>query len=178
MTFEEFVEVFKSLEGTKILETKNGPHFIVYSVNYEHVQKEIEKICSDLKGKFGIELSSKKLVETENIYKLFFGSLSLKENIKLFHEKLSILIKDQDEEMKIKHQQFGMPDLSLVTIHQMVTELKKRKNLVFSLVWIENSNIDNISVQGSGNPTQVVGLLARGTHMAIEWADKNIRFNK
>jgi hypothetical protein len=46
------------------------------------------------------------------------------------------------------------------------------------LVWIENNERENISIEGSGNPTQLVGLLARGTHMVIEWADKNMQFFK
>ena len=71
-----------------------------------------------------------------------------------------------------------MPDLSLVTIRQMAMELKRRNNLTFALVWIENNERDNIAIEGSGNPTQLVGLLARGSHMAIEWADKSIKFYK
>ena len=68
--------------------------------------------------------------------------------------------------------------MSLVTIRQIANELKTRNNLTFALVWIENSERDNIAIEGSGQPTQLIGLLARGTHMAIEWADKNIRFYK
>lgn len=60
----------------------------------------------------------------------------------------------------------------------MAVELKKRENLTFAVVWIEDNDRDNIAIEGSGNPTQLVGLLARGLHMAIEWADKNIKFHK
>ncbi len=76
------------------------------------------------------------------------------------------------------HNEFGIPDLSLVTIRQMANELKRRENVCFALVWMEDSERDNIAIEGSGNPTQVVGLLTRGTHMAIEWADRNIKFQK
>lgn len=76
------------------------------------------------------------------------------------------------------HNEFGMPDLTLVTIRQMANELKRRDNICFALVWIEETDRDNIAIEGSGNPTQVVGLLARGGHMAIEWADRNIKFHK
>ena len=76
------------------------------------------------------------------------------------------------------HNEFGIPDLSLVTIRQITNELKRRDNVCFALVWMEDSERDNIAIEGSGNPTQVVGLLTRGTHMAVEWADRNIRFQK
>jgi hypothetical protein len=76
------------------------------------------------------------------------------------------------------HNEFGIPDLTLVTIRQMANELKRRDNICFALVWIEETDRDNIAIEGSGNPTQVVGLLARGKHMAIEWADRNIKFQK
>lgn len=80
--------------------------------------------------------------------------------------------------MKKDHNEFGIPDLSLVTIRQMANELKRRDNICFALVWMEDSERDNIAIEGSGNPTQVVGLLTRGAHMAIEWADRNIKFQR
>jgi hypothetical protein len=58
----------------------------------------------------------------------------------------------------------------------MATELKSRQNLTFALVWIENSERENIAIEGSGNPTHLIGLLARAQNMAIDWADKNIKF--
>lgn len=79
---------------------------------------------------------------------------------------------------KAKQQELGIPDLSLTTIRQMATELKRRENLCFAVVWIEDNERDNIAIEGSGNPTQLVGLLSRGLHMTIEWADKNIKFHK
>lgn len=80
--------------------------------------------------------------------------------------------------VKTKQQELGIPDLSLTTIRQMATELKKRENLCFAVVWIEDNERDNIAIEGSGNPTQLVGLISRGLHMTIEWADKNIKFHK
>lgn len=76
------------------------------------------------------------------------------------------------------HDELGIPDLSLVTIRQMANELKRRDNICFALVWMEDTERDNIAIEGSGHPTQVVGLLTRGTNMAVEWADKNIRFQR
>jgi hypothetical protein len=43
---------------------------------------------------------------------------------------------------------------------------------------MEDSNKDNIAIEGNGNPTHLVGLLARGLHMAIEWSDKYLHFKK
>jgi len=79
---------------------------------------------------------------------------------------------------RAKHKELGIPDLSLVTLRQMAVELKQRENLCFALVWMEQSERDNIAIEGSGNPTQLVGLLARGLNMAIDWADKNIKFRR
>lgn len=79
---------------------------------------------------------------------------------------------------KAIHNELGLPDLTTTTIRQMAQELKTRDNLCFALVWIENSERDNIAIEGSGNPTQLVGVLARGLNMAIQWADKNIKFHK
>ena len=104
--------------------------------------------------------------------------MNLEAGLKALSDNLLLIIESQEEKLKKKYQELGIPDLSLVTIQQMVEELKKRKSLIFSLVWIENNERENISIEGSGNPTQLVGLLARGTHMVIEWADKNMQFFK
>lgn len=72
----------------------------------------------------------------------------------------------------------GLPDLSAVTIRQMAQELKARTNLCFALVWIEGCERDNIAIEGSGNPTQLVGLLARGQNIAVDWANKKMTFHR
>lgn len=69
-----------------------------------------------------------------------------------------------------------IPDLSLVTIEQMMSELKKRKNISFAFVMMEHSDIENISLEASGNPTFICGLLARATNLAAQYADKNINY--
>lgn len=176
MEFNELVNSFKKIEGVKIVETRDGPNYINYFIIYDHVQEVLQKISLDLREKFGCDISINSLGDSKS--KIFFGPKNLDQTIKLFVEKIKVIIEEQDNDRRTRHQEFGLPDLSLVTIRQMAEELKKRKNLVFSLVWIENNEHDNISIEGSGNPTQVVGLLTRGTHMAIEWADQNIRFNK
>ena len=69
-----------------------------------------------------------------------------------------------------------IPDLSLVTIEQMMEELKKRKNISFAFVMMEHADIENISLEASGNPTFICGLLARATNLAAQYADKNINY--
>lgn len=174
MNFEDFLNVFKRLEGVRILESKDGPYFINYVVILDETQKEIELIVDELKENCDISLHS----IDDHCFKIILNSMDLHNNLEVFSKKLLLLIEKQEGERKNKYKEFGIPDLSLVTIKQMVEELKKRKNLVFSLVWIENNEKDNIAIEGSGNPTQLIGLLTRGVHMAIEWADKSIRFNK
>ena len=176
MNFEDFLNVFKRIEGIKIIESKDGPYFISYSVLLDNTQKEIEFIVNELKNTFACDISLHNI--DDNSFKFVLGSIDLESNLKSISEKILELVSKQEDNRKSKYKEFGLPDLSLVTIKQMVEELKKRKNLVFSLVWIENNERDNIAIEGSGNPTQLVGLLARGVHMAIEWADRSIRFNK
>jgi len=176
MNFEEFLNSFKRIEGIKILESKDGPYFVSYSVLLDSTQKEMESIIEELRGNFACDISLHSI--DENSFKIVLGSIDLESNLKSFSNKILELVVKQEDNRKSKYKEFGLPDLSLVTIKQMVEELKKRKNLVFSLVWIENNERDNIAIEGSGNPTQLVGLLARGVHMAIEWADRSIRFNK
>ena len=69
-----------------------------------------------------------------------------------------------------------IPDLSLVTISQMMDELKKRKNITFAFVMMEHADIENLSLEASGNPTFICGLLARATNLASQYADKNINY--
>jgi hypothetical protein len=72
----------------------------------------------------------------------------------------------------------GLPDLSWVTCKQMADELKKRENLTFALVWMEELGHDNISFEANGNPTILCGLLTRSLNIAIRWADKNLDFHE
>lgn len=69
-----------------------------------------------------------------------------------------------------------IPDLSLVTVEQMMEELKKRSNISFAFVKVEHSDVENISLEASGNPTFICGLLARATTLAAKYADKNIDY--
>ncbi len=69
------------------------------------------------------------------------------------------------------------PDLSIMTIRDLVAELKRRPNLTFSIIWMEENGRNDLSIEGRGNPTQVVGMLTRGTRLAIEWAEKGINYS-
>lgn len=75
-----------------------------------------------------------------------------------------------------KKRESVIPDLSLVTIEQMMDELKKRSNISFAFVKVEHSEVENISLEASGNPTFICGLLARATSLAAKYADKNIDY--
>jgi hypothetical protein len=70
----------------------------------------------------------------------------------------------------------SIPDLSLVTVEQMIDELKKRKNISFAFIMTEHTSVDNLSLEASGNPTFICGLLARATNLAAKYADKNINY--
>lgn len=72
----------------------------------------------------------------------------------------------------------GLPDLSLVTCRQMANELKKRKNLTFALIYTEENNSENITLEGSGDSNKLVGLIARGLNLSIQWADNKTDFSK
>ena len=54
----------------------------------------------------------------------------------------------------------------------MISELKKRENLLFALIWIENNETDNISLEGNGTITNLSGLITRGLHLLINYGDK------
>ena len=113
------------------------------------------------------------------IYQIVFNGplLDQSKTILIFSKMLKNFLETGSTD-KAKFKELGLPDLSLVTIRQMAMELKQRQNLCFAIVWIEDNNRDNIAIEGSGNPTQLVGMLSRGVHMAIEWADKSIKFYK
>lgn len=171
MDFIEVINVFKKVDGLKLVETNNSPYSIVYEVEDEETQLIFLSLIKEIKNKDVF------IKESKNFCKLLI--LTNEPNVVYsVYSQILYLTLVQEEKRKNKFQEIGIPDLSLVTIKQMTEELKKRNNLVFALVWIENNERDNIAIEGSGDPTQLVGLLSRGTHMAIEWAEKSIRFFK
>lgn len=169
MDFNEVINIFKKIEGIKLIETNNSPYSIIYEVVDEETQLKFLSLIKELKNK-DVFIKESKLK-----YKLLV--LTNESNVlHKVYDQILYLTLIQEEKRKNNIKELGIPDLSLVTIKQMTEELKKRNNLIFALVWIENNERDNIAVEGSGDPTQLVGLLSRGTHMAIEWAEKNIKF--
>jgi hypothetical protein len=42
----------------------------------------------------------------------------------------------------------------------------------------ENLNVSNITLEASGNPTYLCGLLARGQHLANKFAEKDIKYHQ
>jgi hypothetical protein len=152
--------ILKKIPEISVLSINDDPPCISFSTT--------ENIFSAVFSEIDVS-SHFKIVKENNNYKIIFENESI---IDEFSEKLVAIV----ESLYLPKNNLGIPDLSLVTIRQMAVELKKRSNITFAIVWIENSQKDNIAIEGSGNPTQLVGLLSRGVHMAIEWADKNIKF--
>lgn len=70
----------------------------------------------------------------------------------------------------------GIPDLSVVTCRQMAYELKKRNNLTFALIWLEDEATENFNIEAVGNPTTLCGMLSRGLNLAIKWADRDVQY--
>jgi hypothetical protein len=170
--FEILINTLKKFEGLEIIDFNLSPKvYVHFKLDSETTLIKITKVVSEIK-------------EYHPCVLLVLSSKNIK-----FSYQLVIEAKDELAAVKALNKHFymiqndtkidlGIPDLSLVTMRQIANELKQRSNLVFAIVWIEDSERDNIAVEGSGNPTQLVGLLTRGTHMAIDWADKNIKFFK
>ena len=70
----------------------------------------------------------------------------------------------------------GIPDLSIVTVKQMIEELTTRENISFAFVMYDHSLPNNMTLEASGNPTFICGLLARATNLAAKYADKDINY--
>lgn len=175
--FNSLVETLQKFEGITILGTNSDPPWIHFKAESEKIFVVISSQISELREQHGcaiLVLNSPDDPESVSYQLLFEGSNDANTAIIVLDKKLAAIVESTPRQAKMK--ELGIPDLSLVTLRQMAVELKQRHNLTFALVWIENNDRDNIAIEGSGSPTQLVGLLSRGTHMAIEWADKNIKF--
>lgn len=176
--FDLLVETMKKLAGFDLIDTSVEHTWIHFKLTAESSLINISNAVNDIKEQWPCSL----LVLTNQddpekfTYQLVIEGDDRITTVKVLTKKFATLVDSNGDAKKAKHKELGIPDLSLVTIRQMALELKQRQNLTFALVWIENTERDNIAIEGSGNPTQLVGLLSRGTHMAIEWADKNIKF--
>lgn len=176
--FELLIETLKKFNGFTLIDVNIEESWIHFNLIDEASLISISNQISDIKEKYPCSLLV--LTNQENAndfsYQLIIEGNEKLMVMKMLTKKLNAILEAEGDESKVKQKELGLPDLSFVTIRQMAIELKQRHNLTFALVWIENNERENIAIEGSGNPTQLVGLLTRGSHMAIEWADKNIKF--
>lgn len=153
MNIEEFSAWFGSLENIQIIEIQDEK--ILFFCGSEELVMKITKIAES----------------TGNTVSLH--SVNDKICMCLHAKNIEKFLKSWNSENKK-----GIPDLSWVTCKQMADELKSRSNLTFALLWMEDIGAENISLEASGNPTLLCGLLSRGLNMAIKFADKNINFHE
>lgn len=85
-------------------------------------------------------------------------------------------LKEFKESFSGKKKSTDIFDLSLATVKQMMEELKTRKNISFAFVMYDHSLPNNISLDASGNPTFICGLLARANYLASKYAEKNMDY--
>lgn len=176
--FESLVETLKKFEGFSLIDTSIDETWIHFNISSEESLSQISNVVNDIREQHSCNLLMLTTQENPNqqTYQLVIDAADRLTCIRILTKNLNNLMESKNDSRHANNKELGLPDLSLVTIRQMATELKARQNLTFALVWIESNERDNIAIEGSGNPTQLVGLLARGQHMAIEWADKNIKF--
>jgi len=173
--FELLIKTLERFESFSLIDASEDATWIHFKLNSEFALVSIVKQIDDIKEQYPCNLLV--LSGTNNFsYQLVIETKDNINAIKLLNKKLMAVLDANGNAREANNKELGLPDLSLITLRQIATELKQRQNLTFALVWIENNERDNIAIEGSGNPTQLVGLLTRGTHMAIEWADKNIKF--
>lgn len=177
--FERLVGALTKLEGVAVIDTGNRQNWIHFSVDSEQSLRSITAVVSEANERHACSLMvMSKQGKSGQSYQLVVDEKDRSKCLKFLAKKFEALVQSEGDMLKAKQKELGLPDLSLLTIKQMAAELKRRQGLTFAIVWIENAERDNIAIEGSGNPTQLVGLLTRGSHMAIEWADKNIKFFK
>jgi hypothetical protein len=176
--FEKLVKALNKFEGLTILDSANDQSWIHFKLHNDDSLHAISTQVSEVKEYTPCNLLVlvSKTEPKVYTYQLVLEDTNKLPAIKMLSKKLENVVENNGNIRKAKHKELGLPDLSLLTIRQMANELKQRQGLAFALVWIENAERDNIAIEGSGNPTQLVGLLSRGSHIAIEWADKNIKF--
>jgi hypothetical protein len=178
--FEKLIKTLNKFEGLKLIDNSTDNSWIHFKLDNENSLAAISAQVTDVKEYYPCNLLvlANKNDPNDFSYQLVIEGDAKKNAIKILIKKLENVLATNGDIKKAKQKELGLPDLSLITIRQMAAELKQRNGLTFALVWIENAERDNIAIEGSGNPTQLVGLLTRGSHMAIEWADKNIKFFK
>ena len=176
--FGRLVKALNKFAGFTLIDTSKDFGWIHFKLNNDESLNAISVVVSEVKEYTPCNLLvlASQTEPKEYSYQLVLEDSNKLPAIKMITKKLENVLENNGNLKKAKQKELGLPDLSLLTIRQMANELKNRQGLTFALVWIENAERDNIAIEGSGNPTQLVGLLFRGSHMAIEWADKNIKF--
>lgn len=176
--FNLLIENLDKLEGIKVLGREFEPNTWIH---FECVIPQILTTITNQIDDINDFDSCKILILShpdnpdKNAYQLVFNN-DKKKYIEILMKKVRNLVENGAK--KAKFQELGLPDLSLVTMRQIANELKSRQNLCFAIVWMEDNEKENVSIEGSGNPTQLVGLLSRGLYMTIEWSNKNITFKQ
>lgn len=178
--FEKLVKTINKFQGISLIDTSTDQSWIHFKLDNDSTLAVLSVQITDIKENYPCNLLvlANQHDPKDYSYQIVIEQSKKHETIQMLQKKLQNVIDSNGDLTKAKQKELGLPDMSLLTIRQMATELKKRDGLVFALVWIENAERDNIAIEGSGNPTQLVGLLNRGAHLAIEWADKNIKFFK
>lgn len=167
--FISFLETFSALEGLQVINSEL-PYWIQFYCFSQDIMDDLLSQIEDTNCKI------LPLPDKENPQEIYY-KLTFENDFSLLFKRLKNYL-DSGNYRTAKLNELGIPDLSMVTIRQMAVELKQRKNICFALMWMEDNERDNIAIEGSGNPTQLVGLISRGLHMAIEWSDKNIKFQR
>lgn len=155
MTTEEFAKWFGEIENVVIQSVKEDRIF--FECLDESLVHKITKIAEKSDNFLSLHTSKKDLI-------LCLHSHKLDQFIKIWNEP--------------KVNKKGVPDMTLVTCKQMADQLKNRENLTFALIWMEEDSVDNFNIEASGNPTVLCGMFTRAVNMAVNWAEKNIRYEE
>jgi len=171
--FNLLIENLNKIKGINILGSEFEPNtWVHFECNNPQILAALTSQLDDIND-FDFCKILPYLDDSKNAYQLIFDN-DKEKYISMFLRKVKNLAENSLKNARL--QEIGLPDLSLVTMRQMATELKTRQNLCFAMVWMEDNDKENISIEGNGNPTQLVGLLSRGLYMTVEWSNKNIKF--
>lgn len=151
MNTEEFSEWISTIEDVEIIKVEEDK--LCFFCTSEELVFKLTKVAEESKNVLSIKNHENKICFCLHNH-----------DLKLFVQKW------------VGENKKGIPDLSWVTLKQMAAELKKRDNITFALLWMEESGYENISLEASGNPTTLCGMLIRGLNLAVKHADKNINF--
>jgi hypothetical protein len=176
--FKLLIETIAKFEGASIINTNVEATWIHFKLKSEASLAALSNQILDVKDQYPCNLLilSNQYNPNDFSYQLIIESEDRFMAMKILTKKLIAVLENGQDIKKVTQKELGLPDLSMVTVRQMANELKTRQNITFALVWTENNNSDNIAVEGKGDPNQVIGLLSRGSHIAIEWADKDFKF--